>query len=470
MSSERATGRIAASFRGHARLIGPRRRREWDPAGGSLVAEPVSLRRFFTFVAIGFGLVGLLWAAALLVTSPPPTPAESLRSRFKIPVAAATEHRPGAVDYARIDARLNRLMEDPAMVGLAVAIVENGEVRFVKGYGETIEGSGDPVTPDTVFRWASLSKGVAADMVAALAAEGRLSLSDPVNRHASSLRLPGGNEASATVSDLLSHQLGLFAHAQDSKLEDGMDPRWLRGTLATLHNICSPGTCHAYQNVAYDAASEIVERVTGRPYPAVLRERLFAPLGMSGASVSRAGLMRSPSWARPHVGAGRPDEVNDVYYRVPAAGGVNGSIKDLAIWMLAQMGLANDILPSRVLAAVQMPRARTPGENFRRRKYRERTQVSAYGLGWRILDYAGHRVVGHHGGVRGYRSLILFDPARRAGVVALWNSSAAAPNAIEYEVMDMVYGLDRRDWLGIDAPGESPAVPEANAQVESEGS
>ena len=50
------------------------------------------------------------------------------------------------------------------------------------------------------------------------------------------------------------------------KLEDGIDPHYLRGTLATLHNICAPGACHAYQNVAYDAASEIVERVTGQPY------------------------------------------------------------------------------------------------------------------------------------------------------------------------------------------------------------
>lgn len=431
----------------------------------------MSLRRFFIFVAIGFGLVGLIWAAALLVTSPPaPTTGEALRARFRLDVRDAAPAHASSVDYARLDSRFARLMEDPAMVGLAVAIVEDGEVRFVKGYGETMKGSGDPVTPDTVFRWASLSKGVAADMVAALAAEGRLSLSDPVNRHAASLRLPGGNEASATVADLLSHQLGLFGHAQDARLEDGMDPRWLRGTLAGLHNICSPGTCHAYQNVAYDAASEIVERITGRPYRDVLRERFFAPLGMSGASVTRAGLMRSPSWARPHVGAGRPDEVNDVYYRVPAAGGVNGSIKDLAIWMLAQMGLAHEVLPERVLAAVRMPRARTPGETFRRRKFRERTRISAYGLGWRVLDYAGRRVVGHHGGVRGYRSLILFDPERRAGVVALWNSAASAPNGIEYEVMDMVYGLDRRDWLGIDAPGGAVAAPEGNAAVESEGS
>ncbi|HYN46601.1 MAG TPA: serine hydrolase domain-containing protein [Allosphingosinicella sp.] len=427
------------------------------------------MRRFVIYAVAGLALVIAIWAGAVYLSTPLPlTPAQ----RFEIPVAGAAPHRPGAVDYARLDTRLRLLMADPRMVGMAIAVVEGGEIRFIKGYGVTAAGGSEPVTPDTVFRWASLSKGVAADLVARLADQGRLSLFEPVNRHAASLRLPGGNENVATVADLLSHQLGLFGHAQDSKLEDGIAPHYLRGTLATLHNICAPGTCHAYQNVAYDAASEIVERVTGQPYGQAVREQFFAPLGMTGASTSRAGLMRSPSWARPHVGARpvRPEDVNDIYYRIPASGGVNGSIKDLAIWMLAQMGLAPDVLPEHVLAAVQAPRARTPGENFRRRRFRERTSASAYGLGWRILDYAGHRVIGHHGGVRGYRSTILFDPALRSGVVLLWNSSSPRPNALEYEVMDMVYRLPPRDWLELDKPPEPAApLPETNGLTENEG-
>jgi beta-lactamase class C len=426
----------------------------------------VVLRRIAIYAVAGLALIATLWAAALYWTQPlPPGPP----TRFDIPVAGSTAQQPGAVDYARLDSRLTRLAADPAVVGLAIAVVEQGQIRFIKGYGETYAGGSEPVTPDTVFRWASLSKGVAADMVARLAGEGALSLEEPVSRHAASLRLPEGYEYRATVANLLSHSLGLFAHAEDSKLEDGIDPRYLRGTLAGLRNICAPGACHAYQNVAYDAASEIVERVTGRPYGEVVRERLFAPLGMTGASTSRAGLMSSPSWARPHVGANplRPEEVNDIYYRVPAAGGVNGSIKDLAIWMLAQMGLAPDVLPADVLAAVQTARVRTPGENFRRRNFAARTSNAYYGLGWRILDYAGHRVIGHHGGVRGYRSMILFDPVARSGVVVLWNSSSPRPSGIEYEVMDMVYRLPFQDWLELDKPPE-PAL-ETNALHENEG-
>lgn len=369
---------------------------------------------------------------------------------------------PSRIDYRRLDERLRRLMEDPSMVGLAVAVVENGRIRFIKGYGTTASDSDEPVTSRTIFRWASLSKGVGADMVALLAHDGRLSLADPVGRHAPSLKLPGGNERVATVANLLSHTLGLFGHAYDGKLEDGEDPYALRAQLATLNGICAPGECHAYQNVAYDAASEIVERATGKPFAEVVAERLFRPLNMR-ASYGREALIAAPSWARGHAGGrnSRPIEISDAYYRVPAAGGVNGSIEDLAIWMIAQMGLAPSVLPPDVLAAVQTPRVRTPGENRRRRRFAERTHDTSYGLGWRVMDYAGHRVIGHHGGVRGYRSMLLFDPVTKTGVVALWNSAANKPEGIEYEVMDMAYGLPFRDWMRLDENGRDSRAAEA---------
>ncbi len=378
-------------------------------------------------------------------------------------IGQAPSDKPSTIDYRRLDERLTRLMQEEDMVALAVGVVEHGQIRFLKGYGETFEGSGQPVDTQTMFRWASVSKGVAADMVAKLAAEDKLSLYEPIAKYSASLRLPGGNEHKATVSDVLSHRLGLFGHAQDARLEDGQDARMLRANLATLNAICSPGTCHAYQNVAYDAASDVVEKVTGKPYAQAVREQLFLPLGMNSANMSREALLTSPNWARPHVGGSNPKpvEVTDSYYRVPAAGGVNSSIKDLAIWMQAQMGLDPNVLSPRALESVQSPRAVTPGELRRMRKFRERLNSSAYGLGWRIYNYAGHRVVGHRGGVRGYRSLIMFDPERKSGVVALWNTSTNQPAGLEFEVMDMIYQLPAKDWLDLDKLIERPpAQPE----------
>ena len=395
----------------------------------------------------------------------PPAEREAVAAKQHWKLAAVSPANRRDVDYAALDARLKHLIERPGMVGLAVGVVEGGRITFLSGYGETLAGSGEKVTPETVFRWASVSKGVAGTMIARLAEQGKLDLHAPVARYSTSLKLPGGNEYRATVADLLSHRLGLYRNAYDNKLEEGQDPAFLRSTLGQLNSICAPGQCWSYQNVAYDASSEIVATITGQGYEAAVREQLFDPIGMTSASITRDGLVNAPSWARPHTVGRRPLEVLDIYYRVPAAGGVNSSIKDLALWMVAQAGGMPDVLSQNLLQTIQAPLVKTPSERGRLRKFLERLSEPQYGFGWRSYDYAGHRIVGHRGGVAGYRSLILFDPALKSGVVAMWNSNTGQPGGLEFEVMDMLYRLPFRDWLELERGPQPRAAPEAAADI-----
>lgn len=155
-----------------------------------------------------FGVALLLIITAIAVVM------MSLRSSSAVVVQATQEIKPavpdllstkgvtepGRVDYRRLDSRIALLMQEKDFVGLAVAAVERGKVRFLRGYGETLAGSGDPVTPDTVFRWASVSKGVASALVTKLAKEGRVSLEAPVEGLNTSLKLsPAGRNV--TVAD-----------------------------------------------------------------------------------------------------------------------------------------------------------------------------------------------------------------------------------------------------------------------------
>ncbi len=360
------------------------------------------------------------------------------------------------VDYVQLDQRLQRLAQKPTMVGLAVGVVENGRITFLNGYGETVAGSGDKVTPMTVFRWASVSKGVAGTAAAKLAEQGKLNLDAPIAHYSKTLKLPGGTEYSATLGDVLSHRLGIYRNAYDDKLEAGEDPRFIRQTLGTLASLCAPGTCWSYQNIAFDASSEAVATAMNEPYHEAIPDLLFKPLGMTSASVTRAGLESAKSWARPHSVGRRELPMSDAYYRVPAAGGVNSNIKDLALWMIAQMGGMPGVISPKVLAVAHAPLVPTPGELGRLRKFRERIDNPYYGYGWRSYDYAGHRIIGHRGGVNGYRALILFDPKLKSGVVALWNSSTSQPGGLEFEVMDMLYKLEFRDWMELDRKGAVP--------------
>jgi beta-lactamase class C len=397
------------------------------------------------------GLVSLLAIAPSLIAARSPAEASQpgVYQSARSGLVSSAFRAPYKIDYQRLDQRLRLAATKPDMVGMGVAVIENGEITFVQGYGTTTASGAEPVTPQTVFRWASLSKGVAATMIGLLADEGKLSLNEPVARFNTSLKLPANGEQLATVADILSHRVGLPHNSNDNKLEAGADPKALRASLASLSPACAPSTCHSYQNIAFDTSSEIVERVTGQRYVDEVRRRLFAPLGMQTASLTRAGLMSARSWARPHVGR-TTVEVNDNYYRVPAAGGVNSSVMDLALWMRAQMGLAPQVLSERMLQTIQQARVNT---GRRGTMFARVMGPSQYALGWRDYNYGGHWLVGHQGAVKGYRSTILFDPRTKSGVAVLWNSQSGRPSGVQLEVLEMLYGQPRNDWLKLDGPG-----------------
>ncbi len=362
--------------------------------------------------------------------------------------------RPAIIDKAEIDKRASRLMHQLEMVGMSIALVEDGKISFAKGYGEEARGSNRNVTPDTVFRWASVSKGIAAATILSLEEEGALELAQTASLHAPSLNLPKA-EKQISIEDMLAHKVGIVRNAYDNRIEGGKAAKETRSALRDLTYLCAPSTCHTYQNVAYDASSEIVETVTGLPYKAVVHERIFKPLGMSSASLTLEGLTRSKSWAKPHGRFGNLiRRVKPNYYRVPAAAGVNSSVKDLARWMIAQMPTeANGALPAAHQEAMQQGRVATPREqSFLNRNFKALKEAQ-YGLGWRVYDYNGHKVVGHRGGVEGYRALILFDPARRSGIAMMWNSPHTRPIGLQMEFMDQLYGLPKRDWLRLGAKG-----------------
>jgi len=359
----------------------------------------------------------------------------------------------GDLNYDALDARLSAMAADKTMEGLAAAVVEKGRLSFVQGYGRTTEG-GEKVDARTVFRWASLSKTVSSTLSARLAADGILSLNEPLVAFNTSLRLPGEAQNSLTVEELLSQRTGLGKNAYDGQLEDGVDPAKIRASYGALKTVCPPGTCHSYQNVAYDTITEVIEGKTGEPYAKTVQRKLFEPLGMSGASIGMTGLTSAARWARPHDRARRELKLSEAYYRVPAAAGVNSTIVDLATWMQAQMGLKPDVLSSTVLDEVQRPRVAT-GRPYGRLNIARELKNPAYGLGMRSFTYKGHRLVGHSGGVSGYRSTMMFDPMTKTGIVMLWNSDANLPFRFQGEFFDRVYRLPFTDYLDLDsgAPG-----------------
>ena len=357
------------------------------------------------------------------------------------------------IDLDEVDRRARKLMERKGMVGLAVAVIDDGEVVMTQGYGKTALRLGKPVTGDTVFRWASVSKSVAAATALGVANEGHFGLSSPVEAFVPHVKLPE-TQRPVTLENLLSHQTGLPRNSFDGRIEDNRSETDVKEMLSEAATVCTPGRCHSYQNVAYDLSTDMVETAIGVPYGAAVNARIFEPLGMETASISHEGLVTSRDWARPHNSAGYPyNSVKKTYFRIPGAAGVNSSVADLAKWVVANMG-ETPALERAIQQEMQIPRTRTRRRQRQLRRKYPFLRNAAYGLGWRLYDYEGdrgemHRVVAHRGAVQGYRANVIFDPLTGDGVALLWNSNSSRPHGLAYEIMDQSYGKTRRDWLGL---------------------
>ncbi|HBS31938.1 MAG TPA: hypothetical protein DEA40_09365 [Parvularcula sp.] len=399
-------------------------------------------------MAAAAALAGFHTAALAQETAPPVS---------LIPDAAADMTE--AARLEEFEALLDAAFATGDFVGLSVAIVRGGQTRFLKSWGVT-EIGGAPVTPDTVFRIGSLSKGFTAALAGKAMSEGLLSPSDPATSFVPSLKLAGGAEKSLQLGHLLSHQTGLPPNAYDNLLEEGAPVADIYPKYRGVKLICPVGGCYAYQNIAFDAARHAISSAYGESFEFALRKRLFDPLGMKSASVDEAGLYATGNWARPHVrdrikgeedafGPWRGTAIKPAYWRVPAAGGVNASARDMAEWLKAALGHAPAVLPRETLDLIFTPRTVSPGENVRMRSVSPRFKAAQYAFGWRRYAYEGVPLIAHSGTVEGYAAQIAFLPDRDVGIVILSNARSKRLWRILPSFLDRELGLTREDWLAL---------------------
>ena len=351
----------------------------------------------------------------------------------------------------------------PDFVGLAVAVVKKGEVELMRTYGVREAGGKQKVTPDTVFRLASLSKGFAATLAVLEQSEGKLNLQMPVVSLVPEFKLKRpGDAARVTFEDVLAHRTGLPPYAYDNLLEAGTPPKQILSQYGSVKQACSPGECFTYQNVAFNLIAAQIEKATGKTFGAELRDRIFTPLQMKTASTGLKELSATGNWARPHkrVESGWMSvPVTDFYYKVPAAGGVNASITDLSKWLVAQMGRRPDVLPKAVLDEAHRKRISTPPETSRQRSLKTPVTDTSYGLGWRSYTYAGKQLLTHSGSVEGYIAQIAWLPAEDAGIVILSNTRGSRAAKILPTWLDYQLGLEKTDWFRLGEIAEAANSP-----------
>lgn len=406
-------------------------------------------------IAVVTAFAAVLALASGTVDSAPVTVAAA-PAAAKAPASPRLSEREQKALAERTERLAERILREAKGSGMAIAIVQDNTVLLERGFGVTDTSTGEKVDADTVFRTASLSKAFAGTLAAMLVQEGALRWDSRVIDYLPAFKLRNLQAAQTlTVQDILSHRIGLPYNTFDRLLEQDEPYPLLVARLGEIDATCEAGECYGYQNIAFSLIGDMVFATTGNFYSQQVEKRIFHPLGMYTATFGRDGLEDSTRWARPHIrqnGRWTPVRPKETYYRIPPAAGVNASIRDLSLWMRAQLGHAPDVLAPDLLDLVHQPTAHTPGELGSSPWRRERLRDAHYALGWRIYDYSGHTLIYHAGAVQGYRAMLGLLPDHGFGMVVIWNSESAAPSGLLATTLDQVLKLPTRDWLQLDRP------------------
>jgi CubicO group peptidase (beta-lactamase class C family) len=340
---------------------------------------------------------------------------------------------PLAAQQAAPDPAVYRTLVEQAFaafrpVGLAVAIVEGGQVVLEIGLGERVAGGGEPVTARTPFNIASCTKAFTAAAVGKLVAAGRLGWDDPVIDHVPEFRLSDPwITRNLTVRDLLCHRSGLRTFAGDLlwyESDYGDDEVLARAARLPIERRFREE--FGYQNILYMVAGRVVERVAGVGYADFLRDAFFAPLGMDGTAVGFEALPDDPAPAMPHIGGAA---IGVVEFRAcRPAGAIWSSVHDMSAWvrMLLAGGRFGDreLLAEEVLAAAWRPHTSMASG----RTAAAIEDFNAYGLGWFVSVQDGKKLVEHDGGMPGFLSKVTLVPADGFGMVVLNNTDDGVLN------------------------------------------
>lgn len=376
-------------------------------------------------------------------------------SLFMVILVAPAHARPaGSITslLPKFETLIHKSMEQKKTPGLAVAIVKDGKIIFMKGFGVRTAGHPEPVDIHTVFQIGSASKAITSVLIAILKHNQILSLDHPVET------IPN-----TTIKHILSHTTGIPSPGFNALIEKGVPAGEVYKRIKSTQPDSLPGTKFSYHNAVYGLVGEVIEHQMGMTFEEVLQTNLFNPLRMKETSstwntfISRAN-RASVHCFKDNKGNKEKKEKTTVYnvhkvpYRkdyanFPAAGGCSSSIHDMALFLAAILGARPDVIRSTDLEEFIQPLIHTPDQWHRSRDHRERITKTNYGLGWRTMTFGGHHLVFHGGWIRGISSLISFIPEEGIGIVILQNAESNLSFALSMQFYDWVLGLPPKQWI-----------------------
>lgn len=337
-------------------------------------------------------------------------------------------------DYAsRLDTFLLTQMDTYKIPGMAIAIVRNGKVEYLNGYG-IANPDGHPVTPDTPFLLASVSKSFTSLGVMQLVEDGKINLNDPVQKYLPWFDVKGEGDAEITVAHLVYQTSGFNEYQGNEMNLRPNTPDGLETGVRDLSRIklnFEPGEGWGYSNINYSVLGLLIQEVSGQRYESYIEENIFTPLGMTHSYTSLEGA-RSGNASRgyyPIFGVPLALDQSMLYTTATLpAFGLWSSAEDMSRYLIAHLDEESAIL----LSHEGIKQLHTPGVEIE--------PGYSYAMGWfhapaafdpdflqtlgtTITPADDQQILWHEGDWKGYKSVALLLPGLDYGVVLLMNTN-----------------------------------------------
>jgi len=320
--------------------------------------------------------------------------------------------------------------------GAAVVIVKDSTIIYKKGFGVKEIHTQDSVDVNTVFRIASLSKGVTAVLAGNMVDRGELKWDQNIKESVTSFDLRDREQANRLeVHHLLSHTSGLYPYTYTRLIHRGLSLDKIIKNFKRKGIEAKEGAVYEYQNAMFSVIEKVMENKTNSSFESLLQERIFNAAAMHNASSTFLAIQNNENVALPHSynhysKKYKLEELHKNYYNVAAAGGINASISDMGEYLKVLLGYRSDIISKQRLADIFNPAICTSMKDTYVNLWDGVTD-SYYAMGWRILDYRGRRIIYHGGNVNQYKTQLMVDPKNGIAICVLFN----APNPFNGPVM-----------------------------------
>jgi len=349
-----------------------------------------------------------------------------------------------------LDSELEKVLKKLEEPGFAIAIVENDQILYSKGFGYRDYENKIKVDSNTLFAIGSATKSFTSSLLGVLREDEKLNFEDSPIDHINELRFYNSQMNDViSIRDMMSHRTGLPRH----DLSWYFFPTFSKDSLVSRVKHHKPFTSVRnqwwYNNFMFMLQGVIAERITNKTWSENIKEMIFDPLGMTRSNTSIAELENSENAA---FGYSQDFKKMD-YYKIAGmgpAGSINSSVNEMSKWLITWINKGEykgkKILPpnyteeaisSQSVVVANLPDEDNPG-----------LHLTNYGYGWFLSSYKGHYRVEHGGNIDGFSTSAAFYPSDKVGIIVLSNQNASnTPSIVRNIISDRMLDVKKTDWL-----------------------